>query len=316
MKTKRIDIRLLVGVILGWVVLPSVGHTVPAKINYQGYLTGSGGTPINATVPIVFSLYNTASGGTALWSETQTVVVASGIYSVNLGSVNPITLPFDAVYYLGVKVGTDVEMTPRQVLTSVGYAFRAAWADGVLAGGLPNHVHTGGDITSGLVAEPRIDSAIARTTALNAHTTNMSNPHSTTAAQVGAAIASHNHDSSYVNVTGDTMTGALNLPANGLAVGTNQLVVTGGRVGLGTAVPNEQLEITGNLRMPTTTASGGVIKAGTDRFIHNYGTGNFFAGIKAGNLTMSGVSNTGIGVLAVQSNTTGQQNTGVGAAAL
>lgn len=39
------------------------------------------------------------------------------------------------------------------------------------------------------------------------------------------------------------MTGALNLPANGLAVGTNQLVTTGGNVGIGTATPFARFNI-------------------------------------------------------------------------
>ena len=38
-----------------------------------------------------------------------------------------------------------------------------------------------------------------------------------------------------VSTAGDTMTGLLNLPSNGLAVGTNQLVVSVGNVGMGTA---------------------------------------------------------------------------------
>jgi len=36
----------------------------------------------------------------------------------------------------------------------------------------------------------------------------------------GVAAAGHNHDATYVNVMGDTMTGALNLPASGLIAGS------------------------------------------------------------------------------------------------
>jgi hypothetical protein len=98
---------------------------IPQKINYQGTLSDSGGTPVDGSVAMVFSIYNSASGGTALWTETQSVSVNNGIYNVNLGDVNPISLPFDTQYYLGVRVGSDGEMTPRQILTSVGYAFMA-----------------------------------------------------------------------------------------------------------------------------------------------------------------------------------------------
>ncbi|MBX2994546.1 MAG: tail fiber domain-containing protein, partial [Bdellovibrionaceae bacterium] len=47
----------------------------------------------------------------------------------------------------------------------------------------------------------------------------------------------------YVAKAGDTMTGALNLPSNGLAVGTNQFVMSGGNIGIGTASPDNILTI-------------------------------------------------------------------------
>ena len=67
METKGIVKRLLLGGILFWVMLPWVGYSaVPGTINYQGYMTNSSGTPINATVQMVFSLYTTATGVSAL----------------------------------------------------------------------------------------------------------------------------------------------------------------------------------------------------------------------------------------------------------
>jgi hypothetical protein len=114
-------------------------------------------------------------------------------------------------------------------------------------------------------------------------------------------------------------------------VGTNSLnyvsrwdgsaLVTGtiydnGNVGIGTASPNEQLEITGNLRLPATTSTTGIIKSGSNTLIHTYGTGNFFAGVNAGNLTMTGSYNAASGVNALQFNTTGSSNTASGRSAL
>jgi len=111
-------------------LLSSLCFAVPQTMNYQGYLTDSDGYPLDGTVTIVFSLYNVPSGGSSLWTETQTgVQVTDGIFSVNLGSVTPITPPFNTQYYLGITVGADAEMTPRQALTSVGYAFMADSAD-------------------------------------------------------------------------------------------------------------------------------------------------------------------------------------------
>jgi hypothetical protein len=39
------------------------------------------------------------------------------------------------------------------------------------------------------------------------------------------------------------MTGVLNLPANGLVAGTNQLVLSGGNVGIGTTSPTKQIQV-------------------------------------------------------------------------
>lgn len=204
--------------------------------------------------------------------------------------MTPIALTFAAPYFLEVQIGAEV-LSPRKAITSVGYAYRASTVESI-----GSHTHSGTDITTGTVAEARIDPLIARdsevTAAVNTHASRTDNPHATTAAQVsavalnqansitsamivdgtivdadvsasaaisfsklsGVASSTHNHDAAYVNVTGDTMTGALNLPANGIAVGTNQLVVSGGNVGIGTATPASKLTVSGTIE----STSGGV----------------------------------------------------------
>lgn len=121
---------------------------VPKMINHQGYLTDASGNPVNASVSIVFSIYNASTGGTALWTETQTVAVNKGVFDVNLGGTTPITLPFDVPYFLGVKVGSDAEMTPRQSLTSVSYAFRASQANAVADGSISTASLANGAVTA------------------------------------------------------------------------------------------------------------------------------------------------------------------------
>ncbi|PWU17866.1 MAG: hypothetical protein C5B50_10435 [Verrucomicrobia bacterium] len=76
-----------------------------------------------------------------------------------------------------------------------------------------------------------------------------STPYSIMAANAGslggqsaASFAPSSGSSSYVAKAGDTMTGALNLPPNGLSVGGNQLTLSGGNVGIGTANPIRPLE--------------------------------------------------------------------------
>lgn len=105
---------------------------VPKMINYQGKITTPQGALISDTFSMVFSIYADSTGGTPLWTETQpSVKVEYGVFSVLLGSVNPIPASvFDGnTRYLGLKVGNDNEMIPRKAIVSVGYAYHSGTAD-------------------------------------------------------------------------------------------------------------------------------------------------------------------------------------------
>ena len=102
----------------------------PTTITYQGYLSTNSNAPVNTPVAMTVSLYADPTGGTALWSEhLPAVTVINGIFTVLIGSTTPINLTFNRVYYLGLAIGSDPELTPRQEMSSVPYAFRAATAD-------------------------------------------------------------------------------------------------------------------------------------------------------------------------------------------
>src|SRR3989344_2144031 len=57
-------------------------------INFQGKLVNTNGTNVaNGNYSIVFKIYDVSSGGTALWTETQSSVsVTDGVFQVELGS--------------------------------------------------------------------------------------------------------------------------------------------------------------------------------------------------------------------------------------
>ncbi len=96
---------------------------VPQSFSINGRLTDELGTSIPGTSVINFSIYDAATGGNILWSSNRSVTTDSGgIYSERLTGID---MNFTQQYYLGIKVGSDSEMTPRINLSSSGYAIRA-----------------------------------------------------------------------------------------------------------------------------------------------------------------------------------------------
>ena len=107
---------------------------VPRTISYQGQLTdGSGNAVPDGNKNISIAFYTAASGGSAIYSESQTVAVVKGKYTMIIGSVTPIppNLSFNNGYFLGVSVEGGAELSPRTPFTSAPYALHAAVADGV-----------------------------------------------------------------------------------------------------------------------------------------------------------------------------------------
>src|SRR3990172_3435342 len=133
MKEKRQRGVLFCIAVLAILITPIISYAaVPQTINFQGYLTNPGGVPVNTTVDITFKVYDVLSGGSPLWTETQTVTVTTGVFNVTLGAITPLpgNLFDQQTRYLGITVAGDSgEMTPRQMLTSVGYSIKTGKAD-------------------------------------------------------------------------------------------------------------------------------------------------------------------------------------------
>jgi microcystin-dependent protein len=99
----------------------------------QGVLKSSEGTALpDGTYTFTFRLYASNEGDAQpIWSETQSnMLLKDGIYSAVLGSVNPIRLPFDVPYFLGVSLGDGQEFIPRSELTAAPAALFASRGGG------------------------------------------------------------------------------------------------------------------------------------------------------------------------------------------
>lgn len=103
---------------------------LPLRINFQGKLLDpSTNAPKSGSQTVKFNIYTAASGGALLWGpETQAVTATNGVFSAQLGSVLALSPDVFAngQTYLGVTVGSDAEMTPRQQLVMSPYAYASA----------------------------------------------------------------------------------------------------------------------------------------------------------------------------------------------
>jgi hypothetical protein len=102
-----------------------LSQAIPKQINYQGILKDAAGNLVaDNDYAMTFKIYNEPTAGTALWTEVQAVAVREGLFSVQLGSISPITtVPFDRDHYLGITLGTGSELSPRIMLTPSPYSF-------------------------------------------------------------------------------------------------------------------------------------------------------------------------------------------------
>ena len=107
---------------------------VPQLLNYQGKLTDSLGKPVDGSKEMTFKFYDDAVWGNLLggFSETQQVVVTKGIFNVLIGSGTeggvPVWVFENMSAYLSVKIEGQ-ELSPRQRIASVAYAYHSAEAD-------------------------------------------------------------------------------------------------------------------------------------------------------------------------------------------
>lgn len=118
---------------------------------------------------------------------------------------------------------------------------------------------------------------------------------------------------------------------NQMVIGSQDLFygdLLNNRIGIGTVTPRQQLEITGNFVLPSTTDSTGIIYRDSVPWLHSFkaaGTDglNVFLGNQCGNLTLTdsytgdeGSRNTAVGDLSLNGLTTGKLNCAFGVQAL
>ena len=93
---------------------------VNQSITYQGTLMNSAGNPLTGTYTVIFSLYEVSSGGSALAMDKHAVQSSDGLFTTQIAFNQNL---YDGQgLWLGISIGADPEMTPRQEIRPVPYA--------------------------------------------------------------------------------------------------------------------------------------------------------------------------------------------------
>ncbi|MFH1414451.1 MAG: hypothetical protein ABIG56_06360, partial [Candidatus Omnitrophota bacterium] len=127
---------LLIAMLFFW---DTVFAELPRQTFFQARLRLKNGGFIVEPQNLTFRLYETSSGGSSIWSETQEITPDStGVISCYLGSsaAFPGTIDFNQVLYLSIQVGSDVEMSPRIKIAPQTSALNASRLDGLISGQL------------------------------------------------------------------------------------------------------------------------------------------------------------------------------------
>jgi hypothetical protein len=185
-------------------VVATASAQIPKTLAYQGILADAEGILVpDGAYSITFKLYDLASGGAALWSETQSVTVLKGVFSVALGNTTALTLAFDKQYWIATKVGADPEMTPRVILTASPYALNAQKLAGIAVNTLPTAnallpLDASGQFPASVIpASPGVATSLPY---LTIHTTTATNRNS-------LLVTQDNGNTDAVNVTAASGTG-------------------------------------------------------------------------------------------------------------
>jgi hypothetical protein len=319
MKTNRSIIKWLALVALATFNLQSsTAFAQGTAFTYQGRLNNNG-SPASGIYNLTFSLFNTNSSGAAIAEPVtnNAVAVTNGLFTV-LIDFGPVVFT-GQTNWLEIAVETNggntfTTLAPRQQLTPTPYAIFAGAAGG-LSGTLPVSQ------VSGVVPLAQLPAAVMTNGETGITLGGTFNGNATTANNFSGSLSGDvtgTQSATVVSTVGGSTAvnvhAAEQLANAATSAATPNAIVKRDATGSFSAT---NITLTGNLNLPTTTASAGIIYSGGSTLIHSYGTANFFAGSGAGNTTMqSSGGNTGIGRQSLNSNTTGNENTGLGDDAL
>ncbi|MBA3724055.1 MAG: site-specific integrase [Candidatus Levybacteria bacterium] len=140
----------------------------PRTLSFQGRLLDKTNTPITAPTNLRFAIYTSpaATGSAMVWQEPQEITPnQDGYFTTLLGKKASLTqqlLSSNPNLYVGISVGTNNELQPRQQLATGGYASNAQSLQGLKpitqTDAIQNVIlalDSSGDLTIGGTASPK-----------------------------------------------------------------------------------------------------------------------------------------------------------------
>lgn len=109
-------------------VLSAMDTAPPRTLSFQGRLLDNNNSPITAETPLRFGLYNsqTASGAALVWQEVQSIKPdQNGYFTATLGNnvrMSQNLFTENPSLYIGVTVGDNQELSPRQQIPTTQYS--------------------------------------------------------------------------------------------------------------------------------------------------------------------------------------------------
>lgn len=212
---------------------PSTPSIASRVLSFQGRLTDSLGNPITAATDMRFRLYTASSGGSTLYDSGTCSISpdTDGIHNVLVGDdcgaeISNAVFTENTNVWMGVTVGTDAEMTPRQQIANVPYAINAETLQGLPLGTTASsvpYINQAGDLLMA-AANPQIGSTFASETFL---------------VSSANAITIQSAGSGDVTLTA-TESGTIKFAVGGSQAG---LITNTGLFGFGTTGPDAKLDV-------------------------------------------------------------------------
>jgi hypothetical protein len=284
---------------------------VPSNMAFQGLLTDTEGIAYDdGEYQLTFRLIREMNNGTeqTVWEESHLTNVTNGVFSVVLGSENPLPLNIPPNVLLETQVGDEI-LSPRQPLTSVPFALKSSRSQQAyqsVISDTANFAHnaqlaTHADTANFVMNLPMVDSVMFSEQAHNS----MYADTAQFVAQAQSALTSLTSENSTNAVYADTASFVLN---GGGATNLN---------GLSDALVEANSLYIGEDPSSTTTGASYNVSVGITAMENiTSGAQNVAVGFNALEENTTGERNVGIGYQALENTSTGSQNTAVGRTSL